>query len=490
VPLPSVPVVRVGTNELFTALLDSTAPSYTVQQTFSGQGCRAQPTVSFGCGARASPTLLDRATPEERQVAPSPVVIRDSVGAFEYAVLKADDRTEMFKWLADNRFFVPTGTEDAVGPYIHPGSFFLALKLKASATTGDITPIVLEYPADLPMIPLILTSVGATPNMGIQVWLAGNGRAIPRNFHHVVPNEAQLDRFATDGYANLIRDAVASAPKKHAFVTEYAGPASVMSDRLVPPLRFGTEQTLASKTTPLAFLQELRATSFNDGVTNQLPFVVRDELLKVFTYPPGFAAAGITEAQFQSNLELYLGTWRDQHPEQYGMNYASAFDPVALAHVIFEKHVTPMRDTQALFTRFPKLTRLVTVLSPQDMTADPVFSFNASLPDVKKDHISTSEQSCVATVMKTDQGTSWETNGTSTSPTVATPPALRIETMSEEGAPTVVTDNTAAVNALAPAAVADPAPAPKTGCTVVVDPMLLALGVWLRTRRRPARLSR
>ncbi len=483
VPLPSVPVVRVGTNELFTALSSTTAPSYTVQQTFSGPACPSRPGFALGC---ASPTALsqgggpiDRVEPFK----PSPVVIRDAVGAFEYVVLKADDRTEMFKWLSDNRFFVPTGTQDAVGPYIHPGAFFLALKLKASASVGDITPIVLEYPAELPMIPLILTSVGATPNMGVQVWVVGNGRAIPRNFHHVVPNEAALDRTRPEGYATWLQEAIASAPNKHAFVTEYAGPSSVMNDAVAQAARFGEEATLAARSTPGAFVSALRQSGFADGSTQQLPVVVRDELLKAFPYPPGLAARGITSEAFLDSIDYYLDTYRPLHPEDFGASYTVAFEPVSLAHAIFEKHVKPMRDLQGLFTRFPKLTRLVTILSPQDMTKDPVFSFSATLPDVTKDHVATSEMGCGSTVMTTDQGIHFPV-GASNGAQTKTSPALRIETLSEEGEPTVVTDNASLIQSTLTPEAAAPQPAPKTGCSVAVDPALLGLAVLIRSRRQ------
>lgn len=487
VPLPAVPVVKVGTNELFSALSSVTSPSYTVQQTFSGAGCRSQPSLSLGCGA-ASPSAIstggetiDRVEPFK----PSPVVVRDVVGAFEYVVLKADDRTEMFKWLSDNRFYVPTGTQDAVGPYVRPGAFFLALKLKASASVGDITPIVLEYPAELPMIPLILTSVGATPNMGVQVWVVGTGRAIPRNFHHVVPNEAALDRASPEGYGTWLREAIASAPNKHAFVTEYAGPSSIMSGTVAPTARFGSEEMLAAQATPGAFVDVLNRTGFIDTSTNQLPVVVREELLKAFPFPSGLEAKGVTVDTFLGALDYYLDTHRTQHPEDFGANYTVTFEPVSLAHAIFEKHVKPMRDLQELFTRFPKLTRLVTILSPEDMTKDPVFSFSSTLPDVVKDHLSFSDVSCVGTMMTTDQGIHYPTNRLG-APLVKSAAALRIETLSEEGAPTVLTDNKELIQrTLTPNEAASAPPAPMAGgCSAVIDPALLGLAALLRSLRR------
>ena len=99
----------------------------------------------------------------------------------------------MLDWLDDNGFFVPGGTEDVVDAYIQPNGYFLALKLLKGNDVGDLQPVVLSYESDLPMIPIILTSVAADPNMGVQVWLLGEDRAIPRNYHHTKINDAALD---------------------------------------------------------------------------------------------------------------------------------------------------------------------------------------------------------------------------------------------------------------------------------------------------------
>ena len=102
-------------------------------------------------------------------------------------------------------------------------------------------------------------------------------------------------------------------------------------------------------------------------------------------YPPALDARGITEHAFFGNLDFYLGDYRTQHPEDF-QDYLLAFDAPVLAQALFEQYVGPLREVNALFTEFPTLTRLVTTLSPEDMTADPVFSFNADLPEVSRLH--------------------------------------------------------------------------------------------------------
>ena len=68
--------------------------------------------------------------------APTPLVIKDSIGPYDYAVLKADSKDLMFNWLKDNKYFVPDRHRGAVNPYIRPGAYFLALKLKAGFRPG------------------------------------------------------------------------------------------------------------------------------------------------------------------------------------------------------------------------------------------------------------------------------------------------------------------------------------------------------------------
>ena len=46
------------------------------------------------------------------------------------------------------------------------------------------------------------------------------------------------------------------------------------------------------------------------------------------------------------------------------------------------KMIKPLRETQALFDKHRKLTRLATFISPEEMTVDPTFVMNPSLPDI------------------------------------------------------------------------------------------------------------
>lgn len=491
-PVPSVPTLKVGTEELFTQLIATTQPRYFVQVRATGNCSGLFPGVGFANAAPSARGVED----SEFGGGGSPLVIQSSIGPYDYAVLKADDKTAMLKWLADNRYFIPVGTEDVVGPYIRPGAFFLALKLQSGKSAGDIQPVVLQYPSDLPMIPIILTSVAAQPNMGIQVWMLGNGRAIPRNYRHVVLNDSQLDWFnSAQNYNDVVIKAVSEAPEKHAFLTEYAGTSDVMKDVLDGPTRFGTQDALAALTDPAAFVEYLFENGYAPVPPNQggrfapaqqvLPPTLKSIVLAAIPFPTGLKGT-TNEDQFLAQLRYYLGEYRTRNPALF-TGYQTNFVPAALAGEIFEKVVKPAREAGALFKQYPTLTRLYTTLSPQDMTRDPVFSYNPTLPEVSRDHTATYEVNCGIAGSQftspgrliTEQGWSIKyPNGRGSAPERSLaqgPAALRVETLAEEGAPIVDLDNTVPIRQVQGCG----------GCSAV-DPLglgLLAMAAFLRRRR-------
>jgi MYXO-CTERM domain-containing protein len=490
-PLPSVPTLKLGTEELFTQLINVTQPRYFVNTVTTGT-CGGSRFAGLGGLAPSANSAAGEDASGGSSSSFNPLVTQASIGPYDYAVLKADRKTEMLQWLTDNRYFIPVGTEDTVGPYIRPGAFFLALKLKSGKATGDIQPVVLEYPSDLPMIPIILTSVAAQPNMGIQVWMLGDNRAIPRNYNHVVINDSQVDWLGlAKNYNDVVIKAISEAPEKHAFITEYAGTADVMKDVLDGPTRFGSTSELAALTDPASFVEYLfqhgYAPSANSSggfgfVAPSLPPLTKALVLAQLPLPAGLT--GVTEDVFLQQLRYYLGDYRNQHPDQFA-GWTSSFDPSALAAQLNEKVVQPAQAAGALFRAHPFLTRLYTTLSPEDMTRDPVFSFNATLPPVSRDHTATlridcglgGDQSSSPATLTTEQGWVFQLPNRGTTPDLTKGPAsLRIETLAEEGNPTVLVDNGKTI-------------ANKIGCgCTTVDPLFgVGLIGLLAARRRRQR---
>jgi hypothetical protein len=439
VPVPAVPDLRVGTEELFAQLEQTTAPQFLLQQSgFCGGGGGG-----FGCAFGADEANLAGSAPREGQEPPVAVEV-GSAGPYDYAVVRADEKQPMLDWLNENRFFVPAGTAEAVDPYIRPGSFFLALRLRSGESAGNIQPVVLEYESDFPMIPIILTSVAAVRDMGILVWVLGEHRAVPHNYQHVELNEEYVDWVnGATNYAEVVARAVDEAEGGHAFVTEFAGSTDVMRGVLDPDGRFGERRWLEESTTLSTLMGVLRNGSFP---WSQVQAILR----KHFPVPAEAIAAGLTPDEYYLNLERNAPTY---DPD-------ATFDPMAIAADVWERIVEPTLEAGQLFRDHRMMTRFYTTLDPDEMSKDPVFAFNPDLGDVSRLHQADAVQVCDG-----DEGTGWVvtlSDGRSyevetladftTRDRTGLPRARLVQVLRQEGAAEVVVDNRAVLDEAAAAA--------------------------------------
>jgi hypothetical protein len=446
-PLPAVPTLELGTDELFTQLTTATQPRYRMTTTFDSSCQQGFGTgggsSGFGAGGGASGGSSFGGV--DAGVAGSPLVVHDSVGPYDYAVLRADSKQAMLDWLMANRYFVPSNSDAAIDPYVRPGAYFLALKLRPGNSTGDLQPVVLRYQSDVGQIPITLTSVGAVENMGVQVWLLGEGRGIPRNYHHTVINDALIDWPSSgQNYNDVIIRAVGEAPRKHSFVTEFAGSGAAVGTALSPPTRFGTRDQFERAPTPEAFIDLLWQNGFASRVAfgqGTFPGPLR-AILARYLPPP----AGLSTETFYGNYQAF----KSQAPPQ---NY----QPVAMTEEIWLRIVTPIREAGALFSQHRVLTRLYTTISPQDMNRDPVFAFNPALPMVSNVHQAGLRVACTRTpqgsvqvsqsVLTTEQGAQLVfTRGQPLRPDLSQRASRRIELLREEGEPEVLVDNSPSID--------------------------------------------
>lgn len=427
-PMPSVPELKVGSEELFTRIEEATQPTFQVNTTgFCGGGG-----PSFGCADQD----VALSAPNERYEEPKPpvAVVVASAGPYDYAVLDASNKQPMLDWLDANGYFVPAINSAALDPYVNPGSYFLALKLRAGASVGDLQPVIVEYASQYPMIPLILTSVSAIPDMGVLVWVLGDHRAIPRNYQHVLINEEHIDWFnGAANYNAVLIDAVNEAQGGQAFVTEYAGSTQRMFGVLDNNgERFGERapfETLVAQ----AYLARLREKGFDFAAMQPV-------LERHFIYPSSAQIVGVDRDAYFLNLDQFLPLY----------DADATIDAPALTAELWERVVEPTLAAAQLFYRHPKMTRFYTTLSPEEMTKDPVFAFNPDLPDISEQHVATVTNLCEGDLpweMALPDGrkyygaerTSFTERVFNVSPKF--PKTVEVQILREEGQPEIVVSN-------------------------------------------------
>ena len=371
VPTPSLPEVGVSSSTVFSRLAGSTGVRFQLDWD-TVNGC--YPWMFEGdASAGGGPPNAGGGTPTDGGVT---VVQQSQVGPFDYTILQATSLDPLLTWLADNDYNVPAAAGALLEPYVLMGDsmHFVAFKLQKDREVGDIQPVTLRYQDDQPMIPIQLTAIASQPDLGVTVNILGQTRSVPENFLHVTINEARVNWLQYgSNYNALINDAMDEAGGQ-GFATEFAGATgaeSLFSGLFFAEGRFDTA-ALAAITDPIAFFNAVQAQGFA-GDTQLLNLLTR-----FIPMPAELAATGVQPRDFYNNLSSYASYLVGQ-----------PFDAPAFANELELVIVGPLRHAQELFDRNPYFTRLYTSLSAEEMTVDPVFTFNNELGDVSNVHRAT-----------------------------------------------------------------------------------------------------
>lgn len=368
-PLQKQPKLGIGSDSVFTVLEQATAPSYQLQVEY-------KPDCYYGCmypmaGGFADASAADAGTDS----APVVVLAKEAVGPYDTVVIQGSTGADLKKWLDDNGYQQPAGTDALLDSYAKQGFVFLGLKLQKDKSAGDLAPIVATLPEVGPCLPIRLTAVAAQPDMPIVAWVLGQHRAIPKNFLGVQLNDKTIDWTTNGGNYLTVASKAVDQASGHAFLTEYAQPTAAGKLSFVTP---GWDTAALAKIgKPGEFLNAMLQQ--NLPRTSQVQALIR----KFVPKPKGYESMG--DQQFYGCVQSTFGG--DPTCSQIQAEVAKQpFDPKAFAQAIEDGVVKPLKEVQKAFDTVPYLTRLFTTLSAEEMTKDPIFSFNSGLADVSNLH--------------------------------------------------------------------------------------------------------
>jgi Uncharacterized protein conserved in bacteria (DUF2330) len=369
VPVTAKPDITLGSQAVFQAVAGRTQPQF--QLDWVGDGGY--------CGPILAPTA--GGGPGVMNGNPGGVNVLDArdVGPFSTVTLQSHDSAELLKWLNDNGFQQPAAALPLIDHYVQANMLFVALRLKQNATAGDIQPIVLDMASPEPCVPLILTRIAAQLDMPVAVYVLGQHRAFPENWFHVVVDQAKINwmQFGSN-YSQLVTDAINEAGG-HGFVTEFAGSSVFMKDAIYQAGKFDTTK-LAGITDPAVLIQTLLSAGYPRDASMQAL------LRKWIPMPASVAARGVTEQQFYNNVHAYQ---TDLDAVGYVLDIAGFIADLQ------DRLIMPLQRAQAMFDAQPYLTRLMSTVSPEEMTRDPIFTLNSDLPDVSNIHVAKASGMCL-----------------------------------------------------------------------------------------------
>lgn len=379
-PLPSVPTsIGVGSDALFTQLGNATRPQFYIGAQRTEGTCRATPDCPYD-GRYDTDTAYPGAYEGARTDAAAAadagagvtVYLRETVGPYDSVVLGSASADELFLWLDENGYDIPEISRPIVAEYVAARHVFVAVRLVSGADTREIQPLVLRYREAQPCVPMRLTAIATVPDMPITAYFAAGRLATPNNYVRLEPSYAEPRLWSDSSYFDTyVSNAIDDAGGR-AWITDYAGsmPAIALALPAVDDLRTVTD--------PGQFVQMLQGRGFS-GDSQLLGILMR------FLPPP---------ETYAGNPQQYYNCLWSSWMSAESCGYTGGFDPDGLVTALTAQIVEPRRDAQAILDRQPRLTRLYTTMSAEDMTIDPTFSLDDGLPEVSNVHQATLVTEC------------------------------------------------------------------------------------------------
>lgn len=365
IPLTAVPEFSIGSEQLFANLLSGTVPTYgfTTTQDDCPMASNAVPGGRGDAGAGLTGAPADEG--EDGGGGPQ-IVLQQTVGAYEITVLEGGSAAEVITWLDANGYQQDPDAEPILEQYLAEGHLFGAIKLTGGAGVEQIHPIVLRYRSNEPCVPLRLTRIAAVEDMEVRTFFLGNGRVVPSNYRHVLVNPLKIDWLSLGAnYKEVITAAVdVEHANGRAFVTEYAGDSAVVPSDLLTSPQWNAEAFRTATAVGLAAeLQAQGLASCNEWDGCQLVHPLVGGLVGEFLA----LAPGVS-------VEQYLDCPECEAPDEW--------DAEGFADAFAERIVAPGQHAEELLARWSHVTRMYTILSPHEMTEDPIFHARGDLPDV------------------------------------------------------------------------------------------------------------
>jgi len=449
VPVGSQPELFVSTDTLFSLVGQQTNPWFSLQYTEDGN-CLDE--MGRGGDVAMSAEDSDGAgdfSPPQDEAGGVEVIEEAAVGPYDTVILLATDSADLLEWLQDNAYDIPDAIEPVLTPYVDDGSYFVALKLSKDKEAGDIAPLGLTYAGSQPSVPIQLTSIAAAPGMPLQVTVFGSHRYVPESYLHVQINEAAVDWLSFGAnYADVIGLAADEAGG-HAFATDFAGKADQFEGWIWMDFDLGRLE--AHEDDPSGFIDEMMSQGIPANNT------VLDLLRAYLPMTSEMEDGGIDERDFYNCIECYA--------EYFPFGFA--FDAEGMAADVAELVVEPLIKVQGLYTDYRYMSRMTSSLDAVEMDVDPTFTANANMDDVSNFHNAelvykcgggkrreraTRELILAAGLMIVVPSEAWfENNDITTEEFFEELGAINaaiVERTSSSGQPEVITDNSAAIDAL------------------------------------------
>ena len=132
---------------------------------------------------------FDAGHPEDTGVT---VQERSTVGPYDVVQVHGTDEGSIVGWLRTNGYAVPADVEPMLTQYVTEGFDFVAVRLRPDVGVRAMRPIRVTFPGAMTSLPLRMVAAGVGADVGLKLFIVGDGRWHAANFDDFVITAASL----------------------------------------------------------------------------------------------------------------------------------------------------------------------------------------------------------------------------------------------------------------------------------------------------------
>jgi hypothetical protein len=213
--------IQLSHDEFFAALDALSSPVITGPTPSCGNGGSG-----FACGGFASSS---NTAGESSGGGGVQVLSQSVVGPYDTVTVRSTNPNALYDWLVANGYDIPASTRTVIDQYVKEAFDFIALRLAPGQGVQAMQPVRVVTPGAGLSLPLRMVAAGVGANVGITLYMIGDGRYQAQNFPNGVVDATKLvwEHAQSQSNYQALAAQVMQGAGGHTWLTEFAEPTGL-----------------------------------------------------------------------------------------------------------------------------------------------------------------------------------------------------------------------------------------------------------------------
>jgi hypothetical protein len=160
------------------------------------------------------------------------VVSQSVIGPYDTVTLHATDSDALYDWLVANDYDIPDAIRPVIDAYVAGGFDFIALRLAPGQGVQAMQPVRVVSPGAGLTLPLRMVAAGVGDQVGITLYVIGEGRYESQNFPNAIFDDSKLRWLHAQGISNYepLAEQIMQAADGRTWLTEFSASSSLVGE--------------------------------------------------------------------------------------------------------------------------------------------------------------------------------------------------------------------------------------------------------------------